>query len=80
VATLLSYYKEKLNQQASKTAQKNINLEILNNLFVIIPPITLQNKFAKIVQKNEDNIRKQKDSLVKLEELYSTSMQESFSF
>lgn len=44
----------------------------------IFPPISLQNKFASIVEKNEENIRKQKESLKKLEELYSGIMQEIF--
>jgi len=47
---------------------------------IIFPPITLQNKFAEIVKKNEENIRWQKESLGKLEELYDSCMQESFNF
>lgn len=46
---------------------------------IFLPPISLQNKFASIVEKNEENIKKQKESLRKLEELYASVMQESFS-
>lgn len=42
------------------------------------PPIYLQNKFASIVEKNEEIIAKQKESLKKLKELYNGVMQESF--
>jgi restriction endonuclease S subunit len=47
-------------------------------MLIFLPPISLQNKFASIVEKNEENIRKQKESLNKLEELYNGVMQESF--
>lgn len=57
---------------------KQINLSDVRNIQIPIPPISLQNKFASIVEKNEENIRKQKESLKKLEELYSWVMQESF--
>jgi len=66
---------------AEKRSQiPKVNRKELESILIPVPPITLQNIFATIVQKNEENIRKQKESLLKLEELYSASMQESFSF
>lgn len=71
---------KKLIKKVIKTSagQYNINTEGLWWLEIPVPPISLQNKFASIVEKNEENIKKQKESLKKLEELYSGIMQESF--
>lgn len=55
-----------------------LNLWLIKSLNIYIPPISLQNKFASIVETNEENIKKQKESLKKLEELYASVMQESF--
>lgn len=80
VACLLTFYKDKLDQRATKTAQKNINLEVLNDLDVIFPGFELQKKFSEIVQKNQIVIEDQKQSLQKIQELYDTMVQEVFSF
>lgn len=71
---------KKIIKKVIKTSawQYNINTEGLWWLEIPLPRISLQNKFASIVEKNEENIKKQKESLVKLEELYSGVMQESF--
>ena len=44
------FFQEILEYQAPESAQKNINLKILNNLNVIVPPIELQNQFAEFVK------------------------------
>lgn len=59
-------------------AIKRFTLEKIKVFKIFLPPISLQNKFASIVEKNEENIKKQKESLRKLEELYASVMQESF--
>jgi type I restriction enzyme S subunit len=70
---------KKVIQNASTNWMKwMISKWIFQELEFIFPPISFQNKFASIVGKNEENIRKQKESLKKLEELYSGIMQESF--
>ncbi|MDD2907458.1 MAG: restriction endonuclease subunit S [Candidatus Gracilibacteria bacterium] len=71
---------KKVRNVSSASAQQAIYIANISNLKIPVPPISLQNKFASIVQKNEENIKKQKESLEKLEELYSTTMQESFRF
>lgn len=58
----------------------NISKDNLYDLIIPYPTISLQNKFASIVQKNEEIIKKQKLALKKLEDLYSACMQESFKF
>ncbi|WP_218969678.1 restriction endonuclease subunit S, partial [Streptococcus sp. HMSC067H01] len=41
-----SYFQKILESQAPESAQKNINLKILSELKVILPPLSLQNEFA----------------------------------
>jgi len=61
------------------SAQKNINLRILRELDVFIPPIELQNKFSNIVIKTE-SIRKQMlAQTLELENQFQALMQKSFS-
>lgn len=44
-----SFFQKILEEQAPQVAQKNINLKILSDLNVIVPPFDLQNKFAQFV-------------------------------
>ena len=44
-----SYFQKLLESQAPESAQKNINLKILSELNVILPPLALQNQFADFV-------------------------------
>ncbi len=78
VSSLFSYYKNKLEQQATKTAQKNINLQVLNNLDVLYPPIELQNKFASIVEKIEKIKVQENKKLEHLETLHKSLMDKAF--
>jgi type I restriction enzyme S subunit len=45
------FFQKILELQAPESAQKNINLKILRELDVIVPPIQLQNRFADYVSK-----------------------------
>lgn len=73
------FFQKILEEQAPESAQKNINLKILSNLNVIIPPIELQNKFVEKV-KHIDKIKSDiQDSLNKLDTLKKSLMQEYFS-
>lgn len=76
---LLHFYKNKLDERATKTAQKNINLKILNELEVIKVPITLQNKFAKRIEKIEEQKALYEEELKKLQESFDSLLQRSFS-
>lgn len=49
----MSFLQEILERNAPESAQKNINLKILRELDVIMPPIELQNKFTLAVQHAE---------------------------
>lgn len=45
-----SFFQGILESQAPESAQKNINLKILSELKVIVPPIELQNEFVFFVK------------------------------
>ena len=46
----LDFLQKILEDKAQEAAQKNINLEILRNLDIPVPPIEMQDKFVKIIQ------------------------------
>ena len=73
-----SYFQKILESQAPESAQKNINLKILSELKVILPPLSLQNEFADFVaQVDKAQLAIQK-SLEELETLKKSLMQEYF--
>lgn len=43
------FFQSILEEQAPKAAQKNLNLKILNNLQVFVPPLELQHEFVDFV-------------------------------
>ena len=45
-----SFFQKIIDSQASQVAQKNINLKVLSNLQVMLPPKNKQNEFANFVQ------------------------------
>ncbi len=78
VQFLLSFLQRTLEETAPESAQKNINLEILSDLNMPLPPLPLQQKFACIVEKVESVRRNQKQSLQEIDNLFSTLMQKAF--
>lgn len=72
------FFQQILEAQAPESAQKNINLKILSELKVIVPERKLQNKFAKFVEKVENQKKIIQQSFEKLETLKKSLMQEYF--
>ncbi|WP_212001833.1 restriction endonuclease subunit S [Chitinophaga sp. HK235] len=74
----LSHLQEMLEATAPESAQKNINLEILRNLKLPLPPIELQDKFAKLIEEVEHQkvlvIQQQQQS----EALFQSLLQKAF--
>ena len=58
--------------------QPNLNLSLVKNFKVIIPPIELQNRFADLVKEIEIQKDKQKESTQKVDELFNAIMAKSF--
>ena len=48
-----SFFQKILDEQAPQVAQKNINLKILSNLDVMVPPPELQKKFEDFVKQSD---------------------------
>jgi len=48
-----SFFQKVLEEQAPQVAQKNINLKILSELDVMIPPISLQTQFEELVKQSD---------------------------
>ena len=72
------FFQKILEEQAPVSAQKNINLKILGDLNVILPPIEPQNQFAKEVQAIDKSKLAIQQSLEKLETLKKSLMQQYF--
>ena len=73
-----SFFQKILEEEAPESAQKNINLKVLSNLDVIVPPIELQNKFAAVVAQIDKSKLAVKKSLEELEILKKSLMQKYF--
>jgi len=58
--------------------QQNLSLSKIKNFATILPPIDLQNKFAKIVEQTESLKQKEQQKLEKLQTLYDTLMKQAF--
>lgn len=74
----ISFLQKILEKNAPESAQKNINLKILSNLDIPIPPIELQNQFAETVKKVEQLKKHQKQSKQEIDNLFNTLMQKAF--
>lgn len=73
-----SFFQKLLESQAPESAQKNINLKILNELKVIQPPVELQNEFADFVQQVDKLKFEMEESLKELEDNFNSLMQRAF--
>ena len=73
-----SFFQKILEEQAPQVAQKNINLKILSDLDVIVPPNDLQMQFSQFVQRTDKTKTAISRSLEKLETLKKALMQEYF--
>lgn len=73
-----SFFQTILEAQAPESAQKNINLKILSELKVIVPPVNKQNEFSTFVQQVDKQKSSIQQSLDKLEVLKKALMQEYF--
>lgn len=67
-----------LEDSAPESAQKNINLKILSEQNVIVPPIELQNQFADFVNQVDKLKFEMEESLKELENNFNSLMQRAF--
>ena len=75
---LLDYLYETIRDLGRGGNQENLNLDIVRGIKVILPPITLQNKFASIVEKTEIIKTKETKKLEHLQTLHKSLMDKAF--
>ncbi|MEG4939096.1 restriction endonuclease subunit S [Microcoleus sp. F4-D5] len=73
-----NFIQQNLEETAPESAQKNINLEILRNLDLPIPPLPLQEKFAQIAQKFDRLRTQQQEADRQAEHLFQTILHRAF--
>jgi type I restriction enzyme S subunit len=73
-----SFFQLILESQAPESAQKNINLRILGDLDVIVPPKDLQDNFAQFVEQVDKLKFEVQKSLNETQMLFDSLMQEYF--
>jgi type I restriction enzyme S subunit len=78
VRSWLSFLQKSLEDAAPESAQKNINLALLRNLAVPLPPISLQREFARRVTAVEALKTAQRASLAELAALFATLQHRAF--
>ncbi len=71
-------WKPTILKNAPEAARANINLEILNKLKIILPPLELQTKFANIVEKVEALKTQCQQSLTELQNMHGVLSQKAF--
>ncbi len=74
----ISFLQKILEDRAPESAQKNINLKILSNLEIPIPPLGLQEKFVEISEKLNQLKTYQFQSKQEIDNLFNTLMQKAF--
>ena len=74
----MSFLQKILEDSAPESAQKNINLKILSEQNVIVPPIELQNQFADFVKQVDKLKFEMEKSLKELEDNFNALMQKAF--
>ena len=73
-----SFFQAILESQAPESAQKNINLKILNELKVIAPDKSVQDKFVEFVEQVNKSKAAIQKSLNEAQLLFDSLMQQYF--
>jgi len=78
VRSWLSFLQKSLEDSAPESAQKNINLALLRNLSVPLPPLPLQREFARRVGAVERLQAAQRAALAELDALFAALQHRAF--
>ena len=78
VQTWFSFLQEALEATAPESAQKNINLAILRALNIPLPPLPLQQEFARRVEAIERLKTTHRESLTQLDALFASLQHRAF--
>ncbi len=74
----LMFLQRSIEAKAPESAQKNINLQILRNLTIPVPPKPLQDQFASIVERGNDALEKAHAAKMQNEKLFNSLAQDAF--
>jgi type I restriction enzyme S subunit len=74
----LGFLQPLLEDLAPQSAQKNINLQMLRELDVPVPPIDLQSKFSEFVERIGNNSRNYEKSEAVMDNLFNSLLQKAF--
>ncbi len=78
LAYVLPYYKSNMEKVATSTTVLYMNKTACNNIEIILPPLSLQNKFAARVEKIQQQKNLLEQSLKELENNFNSLMQRAF--
>jgi type I restriction enzyme S subunit len=70
--------KKQLEENARGVTMKNLNIRVVENIKIHLPPIELQNKFAELVKEIEIQKEKQIKSTQMVDDLFNAVMAKSF--
>ena len=73
-----SFFQQIIEAAAPESAQKNINLKILEEQNIVVPPLHLQTRFAAIVEATEAQKALMQQSLTEMENNFNSLMQQAF--
>lgn len=69
---------KRIDAAATQVAQKNINLEVLNKLPIIVPPISLQREFSSRVRNTRQLLEKNRAAIAAADDLFNSLVQRAF--
>jgi type I restriction enzyme S subunit len=72
------FFQKILEEQAPKVAQKNINLRILSDLQVMVPPMELQDQFVGFVKQTDKSKFELKQNIENINTLMKSLMRQDF--
>lgn len=78
ILKLINHSTKRLRDSASGGTQPNLNIGIMKNFKIYLPPIPLQNKFAQIVEKIEKIKTQESQKLIQLQTLHKSLMDKAF--
>lgn len=78
ILKLINHSTQRLRDSASGGTQPNLNIGIMKNFTIYLPPIELQSKFASIVEKTEQIKEQEAQKLEHLQTLHNSLMEKAF--
>ena len=72
--TKTAYYWNYIRKSIRGAAQPNVNAQLYGNLLIAVPPLSLQNEFAKKIEAIEEQKRLIESSIADLETLLASRM------